>query len=105
MFSIGLCMKVRPGCYAEYKKAHDNLWPELAKSMEVNNVSIAIYRFEDHLFVHALAPTENDWEKSRNGDVIEHWHEYMAKLLETDADGTIIFHDLPEAFAFGMFKT
>ena len=104
MFSIGLSMKVRPGCYAEYKEAHDNLWTDLAESMEANKVSMAIYRFEDQLFLHAVAPTKDDWEKSRNVEVLDRWSEYMAKLLETDADGNIIFHELPEAFAFGSFK-
>ena len=28
----------------------------------------------------------------------------MAQLLETDDEGEIIFEELPEAFAFGMFK-
>jgi L-rhamnose mutarotase len=104
MFSIGLSMRVRPGCFAEYKEAHNNLWPDLAESMEVNNVSMAIYRFEDQLFLHAVAPTEDDWEKSRNVEVLDRWSEYMAKLLETDADGNIVFHELSEAFAFGTFK-
>ena len=104
MFSIGLSMNLRPGCYEEYKDAHDNLWPDLAASMEVNKVSMAIYCQEDQLFLHAVAPTEDDWEKSRNVEVLDRWSEYMAKLLETDADGNIIFNELPEAFAFGMFE-
>lgn len=104
MFSIGLSMRVRPGCYAEYKEAHDNLWSDLAESMTDNNVSMAIYRFEDQLFLHAVAPTRDDWDKSRKVEVLDRWSEYMSKLLETDADGDIIFHELPEAFAFGSFK-
>ncbi len=104
MYSIGLSMKVRHGCYDEYKEAHDKLWPDLAESMEVNNVSMSIYRFEDRLFLHAVAPTEKDWKKSRNVEVLDRWSEYMSTLLETDAEGNITFDELPEAFAFGMFK-
>lgn len=29
MFSIGLGMKLRPGCYDTYKQAHDEAWPDL----------------------------------------------------------------------------
>ncbi len=105
MFSIGLSMQLRPGCYDEYKEAHDNLWPDLAESMVVNNVSMSIYRFEDRLFLHAVAPTEEDWNNSREGEVLERWCKYMAKLLASDEKGEIIFDELPEAFSFGMFKS
>jgi L-rhamnose mutarotase len=104
MYSIGLAMTLRPGCYAEYKQAHDDLWPDIAKSMTDNNIDMAIYRFDEHLIIHATAPSEADWEKSRQVPILEDWYEYMAKLLETDDQGEIIFEELEEAFAFGQFK-
>ena len=36
MYSIGLSMQLKPGSYEGYKEAHDNLWPEIAKSMDDN---------------------------------------------------------------------
>ena len=104
MYSIGLAMTLRPGAYAEYKKAHDELWPEIADSMSDNDVSMAIYRFGENLVIHAVAPTEADWNKSRDVPILEKWFEYMSTLLATDEQGEIIFEDLPEAFAFGIFK-
>ena len=104
MYSIGLAMTLRSGAYAEYKKAHDELWPEIADSMSDHDVSMAIYRFGENLIIHAVAPTEEDWNKSRDVPILEKWFEYMATLLETDENGEIIFEDLPEAFAFGVFK-
>lgn len=104
MYSIGLGMKLRPNAYAEYKQAHDDLWPEIAESMADNGVSMAIYRLGEHLVIHAVAPSEDDWLKSRQVPILEKWYDYMAQLLETDDDGQILFEELPEAFAFGMFK-
>ena len=104
MYSIGLAMTLRPGAYAEYKKAHDELWPEIADSMSDNDVSMAIYRFGENLVIHAVAPTEADWNKSRDVPILEKWFEYMSTLLATNQEGEIIFEDLPEAFAFGIFK-
>ena len=43
MYSIGLAMKLRPGAYAEYKRAHDDLWPDLARGMAENAVSIRLH--------------------------------------------------------------
>ena len=104
MYSIGMALTLRPGAYAEYKKAHDDLWPEIAASMADNNVSMAIYRFGENLIIHAVAPTEADWDTSREAPILEKWFEYMSTLLQSDDKGEIIFEDLPEAFAFGIFK-
>ena len=58
----------------------------------------------ENLIIHAVAPTEEDWDKSREAPILEKWFEYMSTLLVTDDSGDIIFEDLPEAFAFGIFK-
>ena len=104
MYSIGLAMKLRPGAYEEYKTAHDNLWPEIARGMEENDVSMAIYRLGDHLVVHAVAPSEQDWLKSREDPNHARWLKYMATLVETDEAGSVAYEELPEAFSFGLFK-
>ena len=104
MYAIGLAMTLRPGCYAEYKKAHDELWADIAKSMSDNQVNMAIYRFGENLIIHATAPSEEHWDRSRQAPILVEWHDYMAKLLETDAAGEILFEELEEAFAFGQFK-
>ena len=104
MFSIGYVMKVQPGKYEGYKEAHDNLWPDIAKSMSDNNVSMSIYRFDDYLFLHAVAPTEEEWDRSREDPALPRWADYMKEFLETDGEGEVFFPELPEAFAFGLFK-
>ena len=103
MFSYGMAMKLRPGAYDEYKKAHDDPWPSLAAQMHKQQISMAIYKLGDNLIVHAVAPTEALWQASRQGPELDRWHEYMATLLETDDEGSIIFEELPRAFVFGMF--
>ena len=104
MNSIGLAMTLRPGAYAEYKKAHDELWPEIADSMSDNDVSMAIYHIGENLVIPAVAPTEAAWNKRRDVPILEKWFEYMSTLLTTNKEGEILFEDLPEAFAFGIFK-
>jgi L-rhamnose mutarotase len=103
MYSIGLALKLRPGAYDGYKRAHDELWPELAKGMRANSVSMAIYHDGDRLFVFAAAPTEADWQRSRQDPVLDRWDKYMAEFLETDAEGGLAFTLLSKAFGFGEF--
>ena len=104
MFSIGYVMKVKPEKYDGYKEAHDNLWPEIARSMSDNHVSMSIFRFENLLFLHAVAPTEEDWEKSRQHPELPRWATYMEDFLEQDGHGNVFFPQLPETFAFGTFE-
>ncbi len=96
-------MTLRPGTYAKYKAAHDQLWPELASGMRANQVSMAIYRDGDRLFLFAAAPSEAHWQRSRQDPILAKWDARMAELLETDAQGRIAFTLLPKAFGFGEF--
>jgi len=51
MFSIGMTFKLKPGCYTGYKKAHDELWPEVVKTMSENKINMVIYHYEERLFL------------------------------------------------------
>lgn len=96
-------MTLKPGGYSGYKKAHDEIWPELAQLISDAEISMAIYRHEDLLFIHAIAPSEAKWD-SIGGEVAEQWYKWMTEFLETDPDGKTIVTPLPEAFSFGMFS-
>jgi L-rhamnose mutarotase len=104
MYTIGLALTLRPGAYDGYKLAHDALWPELAEGMRSNQVSMAIYRNGDSLFVFAAAPSEEHWARSRKDPLLSRWDGEMTKFLEADADGRLAFTLLPKAFGFGEFR-
>ncbi len=104
MFTLGLALKLRPGAYQQYKLAHDQLWPELAAGMSANQVSMAIYRDGDRLFLFAATPSEAHWHKSRQDPILLRWNARMAELLETDEQGGLALTVLPKAFGFGVFK-
>jgi L-rhamnose mutarotase len=104
MYTIGLALTLRPGKYDGYKMAHDGLWPELAKGMRDNDVSMAIYRDESRLFIFAAAPSEEHWNRSRQDPILAKWDKSMTEFLETDAAGSLAFTLLPKAFGFGEFK-
>ena len=104
MYNIALKLKLKSGGYAGYKKAHDELWPELAGGMKRCDVSMAIYRDGQSLFVFATAPTEAAWLRSRQDPVLEKWNKYMAQFLETDASGGIVCARLEKSFGFGDYS-
>ena len=105
MYATGCVMKLRPDGYGGYKKAHDELWPEIAASMSDHDVSMAIYRCSDRLFLFACSPTEANRDASREYEVLEKWKDYMREFLEDNDEGTdLYFEELPAAFHFGLFK-
>jgi L-rhamnose mutarotase len=104
MFCLGLAVTLRPGAYEGYKLAHDHLWPELDQGMRLNQVSMAIYRDGERLFLFAAAPSEAHWERSRQDPVLARWDARMSEYLQTDKNGRIAFDLLPKAFGFGTFE-
>ena len=103
MFTIGLAMKLRQDAYKRYKEAHDRLWPELAAGMTANQISMAIYRDGEQLFLFASAPDAAHWQRSRKDPVLARWDARMTEFLKTDRKGRIKFTVLRKAFGFGDF--
>lgn len=104
MKSIGLALKLRPDCYEEYKRRHDSLWPELSEALRASDISMVIFRFGDFLFVHKTFPSDEVMERMNQHPITARWNADMAKLLETDGNGNVVFQELPRAFAFGDFE-
>ena len=40
-----------PDLYPEYKKAHDELWPEMVEALRANEVNMVIYHYHGRLFI------------------------------------------------------
>ena len=104
MWSKALTYQLKPGCYAEYKKAHDEVWPELAQAMSDNQGNMVIHHHEERLYLYMTSPTEEHFDRSHTGEVAERWLAYMATLMITDDEGTTIMEEMDMAFAFGRYK-
>ena len=104
MYCSGMTFALKPGCYAEYKKAHDELWPEIAGMLHENGVSMVIHYYQDRLFLFATAPSEEAMKRSHGGEAMVRWQAYMATLMITGDDGKTVVDSLETAFVFGDFS-
>lgn len=104
MFTFALAMRLKPGCLEKYRAAHDNLWPEIARSMSENDVSMAIYHHGGRLFVFASAPSAAHWKRSRNAPALERWDSAMTEFLEAAKPGKIAFEQPQKVFGFGEYR-
>lgn len=80
-------MKLKPGQEAEYKRKHDEIWPEmveLLKSQGVHNYSI--YRHGLLLFAYLEKPEDSPSQTDAVNDVVKRWQAWMEPHMETEPD-------------------
>ncbi len=94
-------MKLKPGVAAEYKKRHDELWPELAAALKAAGVSdYSIFLDEETLTLFAVQKLSDDNSAAALPDlpIVRKWWNYMAPLMEVQPDHSPVVQPLPEVF-------
>jgi L-rhamnose mutarotase len=94
-------MKLKPGVAAEYKKRHDEIWPELAAELKTAGVSdYSIFLDEETLILFAVQKLsdKNSAAELPNSSVVRKWWDYMAPLMETHPDNSPVAKPLKEVF-------
>lgn len=94
-------MKLKPGHAAEYKKRHDEIWPELARELRAAGISdYSIFLDEETLVLFAVQKLSDHNTAAglvRNA-VVRKWWDYMASLMETHPDHAPVCRPLKEVF-------
>lgn len=94
-------MKLKPGCEAEYKKRHDEIWPELAaliRESGVSDYSIFLDQETNTLFaVQKQAGGQGSQDLGTN-PVVRKWWAYMSDIMEANADQSPVTVPLTEVF-------
>jgi L-rhamnose mutarotase len=94
-------MKLKPGCVEEYKKRHDEIWPELAKAhSEAGIFDYSIYFDEESLILFAFQKLSDDNTAGdlKNLAIVKKWWDYMADLMEVHPNNMPVFKPLAEVF-------
>lgn len=84
MSRVGFLFRIKPELKQEYKKAHDEIWPEMIEGMgKVGIRNYSIYFRKDGLLFAYLEV--DDFEKSMSEfsktDANERWQKYMDKYF------------------------
>lgn len=94
-------MKLKPGCVTEYKRRHDNIWPELAAELRAAGISdYSIFLDEQTLTLFAVQKLVDDNKAGQlhASAVMRKWWDYMAPLMETNPDNSPVTRPLKEVF-------
>ncbi|CCH53216.1 L-rhamnose 1-epimerase [Fibrisoma limi BUZ 3] len=101
MEEIAFTMKLRPGVEAEYKRRHDEIWPELSAALAdagIRDYSIYLDRSSGTLFA-----VQKRLEGHRADDlpmlsIMQRWWAYMADLMDTNPDNSPVVQPLERVF-------
>jgi len=94
-------MKLKPGFVAEYKKRHDEIWPELSQVLAKAGVSdYSIFLDEQTLTLFAVQKLSdgNTAAQLPHDPVVRKWWSYMADIMETNPDQSPVCISLNEVF-------
>lgn len=101
MIRKAFVMELNPGKAAEYKRRHDEIWPELfalLKSHGVHNYSIYLCPHTHQLFAYAEIESEARWNAIAQAPICRKWWVYMADIMATNSDSSPRVVDLTEMF-------
>lgn len=94
-------MQLKPGVAAEYKKRHDEIWPELAAELRAAGVSdYSIFLDEETLTLFAVQKLADDNSASAlpHSPIVRKWWDSMAPLMATHPDNSPVAVPLREVF-------
>ena len=94
-------MKLKPGFEAEYKKRHDEIWPELSSEISKAGVSdYSIYLDEETLTLFAFQKLSevNTAEDLPRNPMVRKWWDYMADIMYVNQDNSPVSVPMKEVF-------
>ncbi len=99
MIRKSFTMKLKPGGLAEYKRHHDNIWPELIAEIERQGIAqITIFENDPVLFLYSEILDLEAWDRLWHTEIHDKWGEYMAPLMEFNSDGIVDASEAREVF-------
>jgi L-rhamnose mutarotase len=94
-------MHLHPGCEAEYRRRHDEIWPELKAELRgagVSDYSIYLDPKTNTLFAYQrLADDAADGALAER-EIVKKWWHMMRDLMDTNPDESPVCDPLEEVF-------
>ena len=94
-------MKLKPGFKDEYKKRHDDIWPELKKLLQdagIRDYSIFLDEETNILFAVQKVVGNKGSQDLGQQEIVKKWWAYMADIMDTNPDNSPVSIPLEEVF-------
>ncbi|MGL1891289.1 MAG: L-rhamnose mutarotase [Spirochaetaceae bacterium] len=94
-------MKLYPGFALEYKKRHDEIWPELVTLLKGSGIyDYSIFIDEETNSLFAVHKTKNNVGAQELGEteIVKKWWKFMSDIMECNSDNSPVTVPLEEVF-------
>jgi len=101
MRRIAFKMKLKPGFKEEYKKRHNEIWPELKSLLKDKGVSdYSIFFDEETNILFGVQKQSGDSFSQDLGkiEIVRKWWAHMADIMETNPDNSPVTVPMDEVF-------
>ncbi|MDX1936809.1 MAG: L-rhamnose mutarotase [Flavihumibacter sp.] len=101
MQRVAFKMKLFKGQEAEYKKRHDEIWPELVQLLKeagIADYSIFLDEPTGYLFGVLKITNSINLDALPQQPIMKKWWAYMQDIMESNADNSPVSVPLPEVF-------
>jgi L-rhamnose mutarotase len=101
MERIASIMKLKPGFEAEYRRRHNEIWPEMLAELRAAGISdYSIYLDQETLTLFAVQKrAANSTADDLPGKaIVKRWWDYMKDIMETNPDNSPVSAPLAEVF-------
>jgi len=98
---VAFKMKVNQGVIDEYKKRHDELWPELhnlLKEAGISEYSIFFDKETNMLFAFQKQEGDKGSQDLGKTEIVQKWWKFMSDIMETNPDNSPVSAPLEEVF-------
>ncbi|PWJ60670.1 L-rhamnose mutarotase [Dyadobacter jejuensis] len=94
-------MQLHPGQVEEYKKRHDEIWPELVRLLKESGVvdySIFLDEETNTLFALQKQTGEGSSQDLGQTEIVQKWWKYMSDIMDTNPDHSPVSRPLERVF-------
>ena len=101
MMRNAFVMKLKPGCEAEYKKRHDQIWPEVAHELSAAGIadySIFLDLRTNYLFAVQKLADNHSVSRLPETAIMKKWWNYMKDIMESNPDNSPVARPLQEMY-------
>ncbi len=101
MKRVAFKMYLSEGMKEEYRKRHDEIWPELEKLLKDNGISeYSIFLDEETntLFAFQKQAAGGGSQDLGQTEIVKKWWAYMADIMKTNPDNSPVSVPLEEVF-------
>lgn len=101
MYRLASVMQVDQSHYDEYKRRHDEIWPEMVETLKAHgatNYSIFLHEATGQLFAYLEVADKAQYAKISETSVCQKWWAYMKDIMDTNEDNSPVSTELKEMF-------